>query len=54
MSKFITQVYTAIALLVCSGMASASVVPVSEPGPFGLLAMSGLALLIASRVKRNK
>ncbi|MBT8147678.1 MAG: hypothetical protein KJN90_12545 [Gammaproteobacteria bacterium] len=54
MSLLIKQGLLGISLLAFSSMALASVVPVSEPGPFGLLAMGGLAILIASRIKRGE
>lgn len=54
MSILIKQGLIGISLFATSNMAVAAVVPVSEPGPFGLLAMSGLAILIASRITRNK
>jgi len=54
MVKLLTQVCVGITLLAGASMASASVVPMSEPGPFGLLAMGGLALLIATRLNRDK
>lgn len=53
-SKYAKQTGLCALLIMLPGIASATVASVPEPGPFGLLILGGVALVIARRFKRNK